>query len=419
MRPDAAKEALMRVLIADKLPPFVTARLEAAGCQVSAEPALSGDSLTEALRQQDPDVLVVRSTKVAAAHIAAARSLSLVIRAGAGVNTIDLPSASRRGVFVANCPGKNAVAVAELTLGHLINLDRRIVENVATLRAGQWDKKGLGKARGLFGRTLAVLGAGQIGREVIARAQAFGMHIRAFDKTLTEEEAEALGVTRCATALEACLGADALTVHLPLAPDTRGIVSAELLNALQPGAYVVNTARGGLVDEVALREAVRTRGLRAGLDVYEHEPTAASGPFDDPIASDTAIYGTHHVGASTDQASDSVAAETARIIEEYKKTGRPPNCVNIAEHSPATHLLVVRHADRVGVLARILDALRAAQTNVQEMENIVFSGAEAACAHIHCDQAPNADVLAAINARDDVYAVTVVSLLPTTKGSPA
>lgn len=410
MPPDAAKEALMRVLIADKLPPFVIARLEAVGCQVHMDPELAGAPLVDALRAEDPEVLVVRSTKVEAAHFEVARSLALVIRAGAGVNTIDLAAASRRGVFVSNCPGKNAVAVAELTIGHLINLDRRISDNVAALRSGKWDKKGLGKARGLFGRTLAVLGAGQVGREVITRARAFGMQVRVWDKAFTDEDAQALGVLRCETALEACHGAHAMTVHLPLNPQTRGLVSTELLTALQPGAYVVNTARGGVVDETALREAIKTHALRAGLDVYEHEPSGGAGAFDDPLAQDLSIYGTHHVGASTDQASDSVASETARIVEQYKKTGRPPNCVNIADHSPATHLLVVRHADRVGVLAGILDALRAADTNVQEMENIVFSGAEAACARIHCDSAPNADALAEMAAGDAIYSVTVVPL---------
>jgi len=400
----------MRVLIADKLPPFVVNRLEAAGCAVRLDADLNGDTLLDAVRADDPEVLVVRSTKVTADHLAAGRSLSLVIRAGAGVNTIDLAAASRRGVFVSNCPGKNAIAVAELTIGHLINLDRRIADNVAALRSGKWDKKGLGKARGLFGRTLAVLGAGKIGREVIKRARAFGMQVRVWDKVITAEEAEELGVARCETALEACLGAHALTVHLPLNDATRGLVSTELLNALQPGAYVVNTARGGVVDEAALREAIASRGLRAGLDVYEHEPPASAKVFEDSLAQETSIYGTHHVGASTDQASDSVAAETARIVEVYQATGRPPNCVNIAERSPATHLLVVRHADRVGVLAGILDALRAADTNVQEMENIVFTGAEAACAQIHCDKAPDADVVAEMARDEAIFAITVVAL---------
>ena len=400
----------MRVLIADKLPSFVTTRLEAAGCQVSTDASLSGDTLTAALAAQDPDVLVVRSTKVEAPQILGARSLSLIIRAGAGVNTIDLDAASRRGVFVTNCPGKNAIAVAELTMGHLINLDRRIADNVSALRAGKWDKKNLGKAKGLFGRTLAVLGTGRIGREVILRAKAFGMAVRAWDKALTAADAEELGVTRCATALEACTGADAVTVHLPLSAGTRGLVGREVLAAVAPGAYIINTARGGVIDEAALREAIQTRGLRAGLDVFEHEPADGAGTFDDPLHDDAGVYGTHHVGASTDQASDAVADETARIVEVYKKTGRPPNCVNIADATPATHLLVVRHADRVGVLARILDGLREATVNVQEMENIVFTGAYAACARIACDQAPPGDFLGRINADPDVIAATVVAI---------
>jgi D-3-phosphoglycerate dehydrogenase len=145
----------------------------------------------------------VRSTEVGAAQIAASPNLAVVIRAGAGVNTIDLASASARGVYVTNCPGKNAVAVAELAMAHLLNLDRRIADNVAKLRAHQWSKKEFGKARGIHGRTFAVLGTGNIGQEVIRRALAFGMRVRAWDKMLTPEWAQALGVTYCATALEA------------------------------------------------------------------------------------------------------------------------------------------------------------------------------------------------------------------------
>lgn len=400
----------MRVLIADKLPPFVTARLEAAGCDVHVDPSLGGATLTAALRERDPEALVVRSTRVEAEHLSAAPSLALVIRAGAGVNTIDLDHASRRGVYVSNTPGKNAIAVAELAFGHLINLDRRIADNVVALREGRWDKKGLGKARGLFGRTLAVIGTGQVGRAVISRALAFGMKVRAWSRSLTDEAAAELGVVRCASAVEACRGADAVTVHVALKPETRGLIGAEALAVLAPGAYVINTARGGVVDERALCAAIAERGLRAGLDVFEREPAEGVAPFDDPIAREDGVYGTHHVAASTDQASDAVAAEVACIIEEYLATGRPPNCVNLAERTPATHLLVVRHADRVGVLAQVLDGLSAAEVNVQEMENIVFRGAHAAVARIHVDSPPADAVLDALRAHEHVFAVNVVPL---------
>ena len=239
----------MRVLLADKLAPMVAGRLQDLGAEVVVQTGLSGEALTAALGAHDPAVLVVRSTKVTAADIGAARGLSLIVRAGAGVNTIDLEAASSRGVYVSNCPGKNASAVAELTIGHLVNLDRRIADNVAQLREGRWNKKGFGGARGLRGRTLAVLGCGTIGREVIARALALGMRVRAWSRSLTDELAEDLGIERAATPEEAVEGADAVSVHLALTPETRGRVGESIFGRMKPGAYFINTSRGEVVDQ--------------------------------------------------------------------------------------------------------------------------------------------------------------------------
>ena len=401
----------MRVLIADKLAAAATDRIEAAGCAVTTDPALKEDRLSAALRELDPDVLVVRSTKVGRPQLDAARNLSLIIRAGAGVNTIDLDGASSRGVYVSNCPGKNAVAVAELVIGQLVNLDRRIADNVIALREGRWAKKEFDKARGLYGRTLAVLGVGQIGREVSSRALAMGMVVRGWDRDLTPEGAQELGIEFAATALDACRGADALTVHLAFSAETRGLVGRKLLDALRPGAYVINTARGGIVDETALREAMHARGVRAGLDVFENEPDAGADRFTDDIAQEPGLYGTHHIGASTEQASEAVADEVARIIETYLRTGRVPNCVNLAATSAATHLLVVRHADEVGVLAAVLDALRQDGINVQEMENIIFQGGHAACARIQIDRAPSLQTRQHVESSPHVFATSVVPLV--------
>lgn len=402
----------MRVLIADKLAEDTPARLQAAGASVEVAVGLKGDALEEKLRASDPDVLVVRSTKVEKRHMEAARALTLVLRAGAGVNTIDMVTASERGIYVSNCPGKNAIAVAELTMGHLVNADRRIADNVADLRAGRWRKGHYSKARGLHGRTLAVLGVGEIGREVIARAVAFGMVVRGWDRYPRPELAAALGFQYASSALEACRGADALTVHLALVPETRKLVDRQLLDALTPGAIVLNTSRGEVVDEEALAEAVRTRGLRVGMDVFDPEPSASEAEFSPAIAGLPGVYGTHHIGASTDQASEAVADEVVRIIETWLRTGRVPNCVNLAERSRATHLLVIRHADRVGVLASVLNILRETGTNVQEMENILFQGGQAACARIQIEHSPGRDVLARIESSADVYAASLVALEP-------
>ncbi|MCK6504065.1 3-phosphoglycerate dehydrogenase family protein [Myxococcota bacterium] len=399
----------MHVLIADKLSSEVVTALQALGCRVSVDAGLKDQALSEALDRLDPDVLVVRSTKVTAAQLDAARSLSLVIRAGAGVNTIDLDRASARGVYVSNCPGKNAIAVAELAIGHLVNLDRRIADNVIALRAGQWQKKEFGKARGLAGRTLAILGCGAIGREVARRARAFGMVVRGWDRSMDICTAAELGVTPCASALEACRDADAVTIHLSLNPGTRGLVDAELLAALRPGAYVINTSRGEVIDQDALERAIAERGLRAGLDVFADEP-AVDGEFPHAIAHNPGVYGTHHIGASTDQASEAIADEVVRIVRIYLQTGSVENCVNVALRTPATHLLVVRHRDQVGVLASVLDLISKAGINVQEMENVIFSGAAAAVARIQLDQAPPPALRTTLDEHPAVFATSLVAL---------
>ncbi|HLF57188.1 MAG TPA: NAD(P)-dependent oxidoreductase [Thermoanaerobaculia bacterium] len=401
----------MRVLVADKFERSGLDGLAAAGCTVVHEPDLSDRSLVDGIARHQPEVLVVRGTKVTAEMLDAG-PLSLVVRAGAGVNSIDVAAASARGIHVANCPGKNAIAVAELAIGLLLALDRRIPDAVADLRARTWNKKEYSKAAGLFGKTLGVLGLGSIGCETIRRAHALGMRIVAWSRRfagesrwLTVAEARELGldaihqqapIRLVPTPAEIAAGCDALTVHLELTADTQGLVSSEVLGRLRAGALFVNTARAEIVDADALEAAVREKGLRVGLDVFRHEPAGGTGEFSDPIVALPNVYGTHHVGASTEQAQEAIAAETVRIVRSFVETGRVPNCVNLARRSPATHRLVVRHRDRPGVLAHVFDRLREAGINVQETENVVFDGAQAALARIHLDRAPDEATLAAI-----------------------
>lgn len=371
----------MRVLLADKLDPITAMSLEQAGHTVWSEPTLKGGALTEALQRHRPDVLVVRSTKVTAADFEATRELSLVVRAGAGVNTIDLAAAGEHGVFVCNCPGKNADAVAELAMGLLIAVDRRIADNVEAARAGRWDKAAFSKAGGLAGRTLGLLGFGSIGRGVAARAKAFGMQVVAWSRSLTPEKAAAHGVVALPSPLAVAQASQVLSVHLALTDATRGLVNAEILGALPHGAVVLNTARAEVVDQSALLEALERRDLRCGLDVFEGEPSSKQGALDSPLASHPRVVLTHHIGASTTQAQVAVASEVVRIIQAYDDCGTPPSCVNLTTSS-ATHVLVVRHLDRVGVLAGVLDCLRRAGINVGEMQNSIFRGERAAVARI-------------------------------------
>ena len=415
-----------KVLVADKFERSGVDGLKAAGCEVVYEPDLKDEALTHAIGSSGADVLVVRGTKVTAPMLDAGR-LSLIVRAGAGYNTVDVAAASRRGIYVSNCPGKNAIAVAELAFGLILSLDRRIPDNVAELRAGAWNKKEFSKAQGLYGRTLALLGVGSIGQEMIRRAAGFGVNVviwsRRFDgesRPLTDLEARQLGVESvlrsirlelAPTPADAVSRADIVSVHLALSPDTRGFVNAALLERMKPGAIFVNTARGEVVDYAALSEAVKSRQLRVGLDVYANEPSSAAAPFSDPLVALPGVYGTHHVGASTDQAQEAIAAETVRIVRSYKETGRVPNVVNLARRTPATHMLVVRHRDRPGVLAHVFEHLRRANLNVQETENIVFEGAEAAVARINLDGVPSAGLCSQIKSENpDILDLQLVTL---------
>jgi len=389
----------MKVLIADKFEQSGRDGLVAIGCDVTFQPDLKDEALVEAIRTLKPDVLVVRSTKVMEAALAAG-SLKLVVRAGAGYNTIGVAAASRRGVYVSNCPGKNSIAVAELAFALILALDRRIADNVIALRQGVWNKKEFSKARGLFGRTLGLIGTGKIGQEMIPRARAFGMSVVAWSRSLTPERAASLGVERLDTPQAVARVADVVSVHLALKPETRSLVGADIFNSMKEGAIFINTSRGEVVDQTALQHALKTRGIRAGLDVFAAEPTSATGEFTDEIVKEPNLYGTHHIGASTDQAQEAIAAETVRIIQSFKETGRVPNVVNLAERTPATHTLVVRHQDRPGVLAQVLDAIRNADINVQEMENIIFEGSEAAVARINLEAAPPQETLERLRAEN-------------------
>jgi D-3-phosphoglycerate dehydrogenase / 2-oxoglutarate reductase len=376
----------MKVLVADKFEKSGIEGLKAAGIQVVYEPDLKDDALTQAIAASGADVLVVRSTKVTTPMLDAGR-LSLIVRA----------------------------------FGLILALDRRIPDNVREMRAGTWNKKEYSKAQGLYGRTIALLGVGSIGQEMIRRAAGFGVNViiwsRRFDgqqRSLTEIEARDMGIENALRAVaielaptpaDAVSRADIVSVHLALGPETKGLVNAALLAKMKPGTIFINTARGEVVDHAALAAAVTERGIRVGLDVY------ASEPFKDDLVDLPGVYGTHHIGASTDQAQEAIAAETVRIIRSYKESGQVPNVVNLARRTPATHMLVVRHRDRPGVLAHVFDHLRRANLNVQETENIVFEGAEAAVARINLDGEPPSTLCEKIKTENgDVFDLQLVTL---------
>jgi D-3-phosphoglycerate dehydrogenase / 2-oxoglutarate reductase len=406
----------MKVLVADKFEKSGIEGLKAAGCEVIFEPDLKDATLTEAIAKTGADVLVVRSTQVTEPMLDAGQ-LSLIVRAGAGYNTIDVKAASKRGVYVSNCPGKNSIAVAELAFGLMIALDRRIPDNQAELLRGKWNKKEYSKAKGLYGATLGILGFGKIGQEVAKRAMGFGMNLVIWSEMGVavnrdaipvdlpllmqvqrgaEAKAQALIEERIQvvdTPAEVAEKCDILTIHLAANPLTKGIVNAEVLGKLKPGACVINTARADVVDYKALAAAVKEKGIRVGLDVYPGEPAGAAAEFATPIIGLPGVYGTHHIGASTDQAQEAIAAETVRIVRTFKETGRVPNVVNLAKKTPAAYSVIIRHKDQPGVLACVFSKLAKAGINAHETENIVFESAEAAIARINVDRAPDAPMI--------------------------
>ncbi len=321
----------MKVLVADKFETAGIEGLKALGCDVEYLPA-AGANLAGAVGETDPDVLVVRSTKVPNAAMEKGKRLRVIVRAGAGVDNIDVPAATQRSIQVCNCPGMNAVAVAELAIGLLICCDRRIPDQCAELKACHWNKKGFSKSKGLKGMTLGVVGVGHIGQEVIKRAVAFGMTVIAWSRGITPQHAAALnaefGGETTPELLAMAAKCDAISVHLPATPSTEKLFNKQFFDTLPQGAYFINTSRGSLVDEAALRGAVTTRGLRAGLDVYELQPPDPDAPFDCETARLPGVYTTHHVGASTDQAQLAVAQEVVRIVKVYMDKGKVENSVN-------------------------------------------------------------------------------------------
>ena len=406
----------MKVLVADKFEQSGLDALKAAGCEVIFQPDASDAALVTAITQSQAPVLVVRSTQVTDAMMDAG-ALSLIVRAGAGVNTIDVAAASRRGIYVSNCPGRNSVAVAELAMALILAVDRRIADNVADLRAGKWNKKEYSKARGLMGQTLGLIGFGHIAQEVARRASAFGMDVLVWSRRFCDDDAardkaaESFDIEILPSAEDVVEQSDVISVHLALTKETRGFINGALLSLAKPGAYFINTARAEVVDHDALAAAVKAKGLRLGLDVFANEPSGATGAFADPLIAEPNVYGTHHIGASTDQAQEAIADETVRIIRTYKDTGKVPNVVNLAKLTPATHMLVVRHRDKPGVLAHVFEYLRVAHLNVQETENIIFDGAQAAVARINLDGAPSARALDAMQSGNaDILDLQLVKL---------
>jgi D-3-phosphoglycerate dehydrogenase len=402
----------MRLLIADKLHPRAIEELRALPLEVIYEPELTKESLEK--RLQGVGVLVVRSTDVTASAIENARQLNLIVRAGAEYGTIDVRAASKRAIYVANCPGKNASAVAELVYGLMIALDRRVPDAVASLRAGKWERQEYSKAEGLHGKTLGIAGLGAIGREVAHRARSFGLNVFAYSRSLTAAKAADLGVSHATSIEDLASKSQILSLHLALVERTKNVISRRVLELLPDRAMIINTARPDLIDQEALLDAVEKRGFRVALDVFREE-TRGGRTFSAPdlfrtYPSGGLIYGTPHIAAATDQAQLAIASETVRIIRSFLLEATVPNVVNVLTSSAARFLMVIRMMDKVGTFANVLAVLKRHGINVEEVSNTVFEGGVAACAKLRLLSRPTEACLAEIKAFSEVLHVDLVTL---------
>jgi D-3-phosphoglycerate dehydrogenase len=313
----------MKIFVADDVNQSGLEPLRAAGFEIEKRTGLGLEELKEAIR--DCDGLIVRSeTKVTPALMDVATRLRVVGRAGVGVDNIDVPAATARGIVVMNAPDGNTITTAEHTIALLIALARRVPAANASLKSGLWERKKFIGVE-LHGKTLGIVGLGRIGRTVAYRARAFGMNIVAYDPFLAPEQARDLEL-EVASLDEVCRRADFLTVHTPLTAETRGIIGANAFANMKTGVRVINCARGGLVDEQALLNAIKEGKVAgAALDVFENEPPSA----DNPLLALDEVIATPHLGASTKEAQEGVAVTVAEQMRDYLLTGALRGAVNV------------------------------------------------------------------------------------------
>lgn len=394
----------MKVLIADKFPEKYIEELKKSNLEVIYSPKLGENDLPKAA--EDADILVVRSTIVNSATLENSKKLNLVVRAGAGVNNINIPAANKKGIYVANCPGKNAVAVAELTMGLMISLDRRIPHNAADFKNGVWNKGEYSKAEGLCGKTLALIGVGNIGKEVAKRALAFGMNV--YGKDISRIEGVAI---KDFSEMDKILPiADVISIHLPLTNETKNLFDEKMFSYVKPGAILINTSRPQIINEEALIKAVKEKNIRVGLDVFNDEPEGKDGIVKSPLQEVDNVYVTHHIGASTEQAQNAVAEETVNIIVNFMNSGLIAHWVNKAKLSDTHYQLVVKHIDRPGVLSSIFNILKDEDINIEEVENIIFDGGQVACCTMKLKKEVTPDSLRIIRDNPNVLSLSHVAI---------
>jgi D-3-phosphoglycerate dehydrogenase len=385
--------------VACELSDAVLQQLRALGAVVDYRPQPTAGTLRDNLN--DVGILVVRNTRVAGEVIAHAKALQMIVHAGSGPGNIAVEEASAAGVFVAHCPDKHAEAVAELTFALLLALDRQIVANTLALREGRWARGELSAARGLAGRTLGIFGYNAIGRLVAGRARAFEMRVLAWAARPLADTAPEPDVEFCNWPRELARQSDMVAV-MPLEDESELLVDAAFLQSLPDGAYLVHVGHPGMVDEAALVKAIEEQHLRVAIDARSSEPTGDSGRFRCRLCDLPNVIGTQRIATLTQQAREATANEVVRVVRQFLVSGEVVNCLNLCDRSPATWQLVLRLRDQVGVMASVLDAVRADGVNAQEISSRVFTGAKAAWCTIALDERPSSEALDNIRALPDV-----------------
>ena len=394
----------LKVLVADKFPEKYIQQMKNLDLEVVYEPKLGEKDLPQAAKEAD--ILVVRSTVVNEETINNSKKLNLIIRAGSGVNNINIAAANKKGIYVANCPGMNAVAVAELAIGLMLSLDRLIPDNVADFRKGIWNKDKYSKGQGLKGKTLGIIGVGNIGKEVAKRAHAFEMNV--YGKDITRiEGVQIKDFSEMNQLLPLC---DIITIHLPATAETKGLFNKKMFSYLKDGALVVNTSRQDVIVEDDLLEAIKEKNIHYACDVFKGEPEAKTGEVKSKLQDNPNVYVTHHIGASTAQAQDAVAEETINIINHFTHSGVIDHWVNRARLTDAHYQLVVKHFDKPGVLAGVLDLLREGNINIEEIENVIFDGGIAASCTMKLKNAASSDMLKTMSENPNVISVSHVEI---------
>ena len=374
----------MKIVVADLFSPEGLAEMKKMGHNVVYEPKAVDAAFVELMRKEMPTLLVVRSKKVTKAVIDVDPKLEMVIRAGAGYDTIDVDYCSAKGIYVCNCPGKNNVAVAELAMGLIVCLDRRIPENVQLLKEGKWEKGLFAECIGLKGRTVGLLGIGAVGREVCKRCLAFEMNVIAYDPYLPPEAFTAMGATRVMSVQEIATKSDIISLHVPATKETLHMINKAFLATMKPDAVMINTARGDLVvEEDLIAHLNEMKDFYYACDVIQGEPAAKKAPFESQLAKHPKVFATHHIGASTKQAESAIGVEAVRMVKEYGTTKTVCNCVNMATDIKVTHKISVKYASSVGILGAIMAVFTPYNLRIEEVRNEVFKERHACVAGIN------------------------------------